>query len=122
MAVLLETSKGDLVIDLFTDECPLATRNFLKLCKYGLRLADELRGAIQRCQVQLHELPRADEVPCRRRIKYYNNVLFHNVQTNFIAQTGDPTGTGKGGKSIYGCATCAKLACCRSRYMPPEAD
>jgi cyclophilin family peptidyl-prolyl cis-trans isomerase len=37
------------------------------------------------------------------RIKYYNNSLFHNVQRDFIAQTGDPTGTGKGGDSIYGC-------------------
>ncbi|GFR45740.1 hypothetical protein Agub_g7156, partial [Astrephomene gubernaculifera] len=68
MAVLLETSKGDIVIDLLTDECPVATKNFLKLCK----------------------------------IKYYNNCLFHNVQRNFIVQTGDPTGTGKGGTSIYG--------------------
>lgn len=36
------------------------------------------------------------------RIKYYNNSLFHNVQRDFIAQTGDPTGTGKGGDSLYG--------------------
>ena len=33
MAVLLETSKGDLVVDLFTDDCPQAATNFLKLCK-----------------------------------------------------------------------------------------
>jgi Cyclophilin type peptidyl-prolyl cis-trans isomerase/CLD len=39
-----------------------------------------------------------------RRIKYYNDVLFHNVQKGFIAQTGDPTGSGTGGTSIYGCA------------------
>lgn len=31
-------------------------------------------------------------------------MLFHNVQKSFIAQTGDPTGTGKGGSSVYGCA------------------
>ncbi|GLI66761.1 hypothetical protein VaNZ11_010727, partial [Volvox africanus] len=68
MAVLLETSKGDIVIDLLTDDCPITTKNFIKLCK----------------------------------IKYYNNCLFHNVQRNFIMQTGDPTGTGKGGTSIYG--------------------
>ena len=37
------------------------------------------------------------------RVKYYNNCLFHNVQRNFIVQTGDPTGTGKGGTSVYGC-------------------
>jgi peptidyl-prolyl cis-trans isomerase-like 4 len=36
------------------------------------------------------------------RVKYYNNCIFHNVQRNFIAQTGDPTGTGKGGESVYG--------------------
>ncbi|CDW89961.1 peptidylprolyl isomerase-like 4 [Stylonychia lemnae] len=33
MSVLLETSVGDLVIDLFVDECPKTTLNFLKLCK-----------------------------------------------------------------------------------------
>jgi peptidyl-prolyl cis-trans isomerase-like 4 len=27
--------------------------------------------------------------------------LFHSVQKDFIAQTGDPTGTGSGGDSIY---------------------
>ena len=33
MAVLLETSLGDLVFDLFVDKCPKACQNFLKLCK-----------------------------------------------------------------------------------------
>jgi peptidyl-prolyl cis-trans isomerase-like 4 len=66
MAVLLDTSAGEIVIDLYTDEAPIATKNFLKLCK----------------------------------IKYYNNVLFYNIQQNFIAQTGDPTGTGTGGTSV----------------------
>jgi Cyclophilin type peptidyl-prolyl cis-trans isomerase/CLD len=36
------------------------------------------------------------------RIKYFNNCLFHNVQKDFIVQTGDPTGTGRGGMSING--------------------
>lgn len=36
------------------------------------------------------------------KIKYFNNCLFYNVQRNFIAQTGDPTNTGKGGESIWG--------------------
>ncbi|KAI5065250.1 hypothetical protein GOP47_0019945 [Adiantum capillus-veneris] len=67
MAVLLNTSLGDMVVDLYTEECPLTTKNFLKLCK----------------------------------IKYYNNCLFHSVQKDFLVQTGDPTGTGSGGDSIY---------------------
>ena len=33
MSVLLITSLGDIVIDLYTKECPKATTNFLKLCK-----------------------------------------------------------------------------------------
>ncbi|KAM0886325.1 hypothetical protein ACQ4PT_029792 [Festuca glaucescens] len=33
--------------------------------------------------------------------KYYNGCLFHNVQKDFLAQTGDPTGTGRGGGSAY---------------------
>lgn len=34
MAVLLETSLGELTIDLFIDEVPVLAANFLKLCKY----------------------------------------------------------------------------------------
>ena len=67
MAVLLETSQGDIVIDLHTELCPIACKNFIKLCK----------------------------------TKYYNFCLFHNVQAGSLIQTGDPTGTGKGGDSIY---------------------
>jgi peptidyl-prolyl cis-trans isomerase-like 1 len=33
---------------------------------------------------------------------YYNNVIFHRIIPNFMIQTGDPTGTGRGGGSIYG--------------------
>lgn len=67
MSVLIVTSLGDIVVDLYTDRCPLTSKNFLKLCK----------------------------------IKYYNGCLFHMVQKDFTAQTGDPTATGTGGDSIY---------------------
>jgi len=33
---------------------------------------------------------------------YYNGVVFHRIVADFMAQSGDPTGTGRGGTSIYG--------------------
>lgn len=68
MAVLLETSVGDIVIDLFVKKTPKTCLNFLKLCK----------------------------------VKYFNDCLFHNIQKDFMIQTGDPTGSGKGGSSVFG--------------------
>lgn len=68
MAVVIETTVGDLTVDLFVDKRPRACLNFLKLCK----------------------------------LKYYNYNLFHNIEHGFIAQTGDPSGVGDGGESVWG--------------------
>nr|SVE75865.1 EOG090X0971 [Daphnia hispanica] len=68
MSVILETTKGDMTVDLFIKERPKTCLNFLKLCK----------------------------------MKQYNFNRFHHVERNFLCQTGDPTGTGRGGESIFG--------------------
>lgn len=67
MSVVIETTEGDITVDLFTRERPKTCFNFLKLCK----------------------------------TKYYNCSLFYKIEKDFVAQVGDPTGTGRGGDSIY---------------------
>lgn len=68
MSVVIETTIGDITVDLFVKERPKACLNFLKLCK----------------------------------LKYYNFNLFHTIEQGFIAQTGDPTGDGDKGESVWG--------------------
>ncbi|KAH0567128.1 peptidyl-prolyl cis-trans isomerase sig-7 [Cotesia glomerata] len=52
------------------------------------------------------------------KIKYYNWSLFHTVEREFIAQTGDPTGTGKGGESVYGMVLGEKARYYEAEQMP----
>ena len=63
MSVLVETSVGDFVCDLYLSHAPVACCNFLKLCK----------------------------------VRAYDGNLFFRVVKGFLAQTGDPSGTGRGG-------------------------
>lgn len=65
---IIHTSKGDIHIKLFLNECPKAVKNFCTHAYNG----------------------------------YYNGHIFHRVIKNFIIQTGDPTGKGTGGESIWG--------------------
>lgn len=36
------------------------------------------------------------------RSGYYDNTIFHRIIRDFMIQGGDPTGSGRGGQSIYG--------------------
>ncbi|KAF8942005.1 heme binding [Haplosporangium gracile] len=66
--VVLETSMGEITIELYTEHAPKTCKNFFELARKG----------------------------------YYNGVVFHRVIPDFMIQGGDPTGTGRGGASIYG--------------------
>ncbi|CAL8084511.1 unnamed protein product [Calicophoron daubneyi] len=66
--VILETSQGQIAIELYWKHAPKTCLNFAELAKRG----------------------------------YYNDVPFHRIIRDFMIQGGDPTGTGRGGASIYG--------------------
>ncbi|XP_046998700.1 peptidyl-prolyl cis-trans isomerase-like 1 isoform X3 [Schistocerca americana] len=65
---VLETTMGEIVIELYWKHAPATCRNFAELVRRG----------------------------------YYNGTKFHRIIRDFMIQGGDPTGTGKGGISIYG--------------------
>lgn len=53
------------------------------------------------------ECPKTIENFCvHSRNGYYNGNIFHRVIKGFMVQTGDPTGTGCGGESIWGGEFC----------------
>ena len=60
---IIETEKGNLVIELFANDVPKTVNNFVFLAREG----------------------------------YYDGTTFHRVLPDFMAQGGDPTGTGSGG-------------------------
>ena len=66
--VVLETTQGNIELELFPKIAPKAVENFITHVKNG----------------------------------YYNGIIFHRIIKNFMIQGGDPTGTGRGGESIWG--------------------
>lgn len=67
-SVVLDTSMGRIVFELYWKHAPKTCANFYQLAKQG----------------------------------FYDGIIFHRVIADFMIQTGDPTGIGSGGASIYG--------------------
>lgn len=65
---VLQTTQGDIELELRADLAPKTVENFTTHIKNG----------------------------------YYDGIIFHRIIQNFMIQGGDPTGTGRGGESIWG--------------------
>ncbi len=64
---IIETEKGNLVLELFAKDVPITVNNFVFLAGEG----------------------------------FYDGTTFHRVIPDFMAQGGDPTGTGRGNPGYY---------------------
>lgn len=71
----IQTSKGDMVVQLYYDQTPLTVANFVSLAE----------GTNPYVSEEYRDKP------------YYDSTVFHRVIKEFMIQGGDPTGTGKGG-------------------------
>ncbi len=65
--VILETTQGNITLELFPRIAPKTVENFVTHVKEG----------------------------------YYDGIIFHRIIKGFMIQGGDPTGTGRGGESIW---------------------
>jgi len=70
----IKTNKGDIVLKLEHGKAPITVANFISLAEGNNPfVTDSLKGK-----------------------KYYDGVIFHRVMKDFMIQSGDPTGTGRG--------------------------
>jgi peptidyl-prolyl cis-trans isomerase A (cyclophilin A) len=85
----LHTSMGDIEIELYDERAPRTVENFVNLAEH-----DPAADADPAPDTTTWEDPETGET---RGDGLYNGVVFHRVIEEFMIQTGDPTGTGRGG-------------------------
>jgi peptidyl-prolyl cis-trans isomerase A (cyclophilin A)/peptidyl-prolyl cis-trans isomerase B (cyclophilin B) len=90
LTATLHTSEGDIEVRLFEDRVPNTVGNFVGLAEG----AADYESAEVAPGTGAWEDPDSDE---KRIDPLYSDIEFHRVIDGFMIQTGDPTGTGRGG-------------------------
>jgi len=90
LTATLQTSEGDIEVQLFEERAPRTVENFVGLAAG----ADDYEGTEIAPGTGAWEDPETGE---KRVDPLYDGVEFHRVIEDFMVQTGDPTGTGRGG-------------------------
>ena len=86
----LVTSEGDIAVDLYDEEVPNTVENFVGLAEG----ADDYDAAEIGPGTGAWEDPESGE---KRVDPLYTDVPVHRIIDDFMIQTGDPTGSGRGG-------------------------
>jgi peptidyl-prolyl cis-trans isomerase A (cyclophilin A) len=89
LTATLETTAGEIEIELFEERAPDTVENFLGLARH-----DPAADAQPAPDTNTWTDPETGEV---RGDSLYEDVLLHRIIEGFMIQTGDPTGTGRGG-------------------------
>jgi len=89
LSATLHTSKGDVEIELYDDRAPETVENFV-----GLATGADDPDADPAPGTGAWEDPETGEI---RTDPLYDGVAVHRIIEGFMVQTGDPTGTGRGG-------------------------
>lgn len=76
--IIIKTTLGNIYIELYEKSAPETVKHFLDLAEGKMEVADPKTG-------EMIKKP------------FYNGIIFHRVIPNFMIQTGDPMGTGRGG-------------------------
>ena len=90
LTATLHTTEGDIEIELFDERAPNTVENFVGLAEG----ADDYEGTDVGPGTGAWEDPESGE---KRVDPLYVDIPFHRVIADFMIQTGDPTGTGRGG-------------------------
>ena len=80
---VFETTLGEMICRLEEEKTPETVKNFVGLATGEKEYVDPRTGKSS------HE-------------PFYDGTIFHRIIKNFMIQGGDPTGTGRGGSSIWG--------------------
>lgn len=102
MKAFIVTAAAAAALTLFLNSCGKTDTMTADRAQAEIVVMETSMGTIE-IEMYRNDAPRTvDNFVKLAEQKYFDGITFHRVAKGFVIQGGDPTGTGSGGKSIYG--------------------